>query len=234
MNFDLILEYQKIDQDINALNAKISGSEEAKRYTVAKARFEEDKVRANKLKEQGNSLIASYDDMQKKIDALKSSLDEFDGVVEDMQDMEEADYCLKRINAICSEIAALEKELNDCAKKADEIGEQYAVVLARGKKEYAECESAKLAGQEFVAPIQAEINALKAKRDALAPSIDQKILETYVNVRKTQKLPVVVQYKGTGGCPRCGMMDRSFAKLVNAGDYMECPNCRRLLFIPEK
>ena len=47
MNFDLILEYQKIDQDINALNAKISGSEEAKRYTVAKARFEEDKVRAN-------------------------------------------------------------------------------------------------------------------------------------------------------------------------------------------
>ena len=74
MNFDLILEYQKIDQDINALNAKISGSEEAKRYTVAKARFEEDKVRANKLKEQGNSLIASYDDMQKKIDALKHTV----------------------------------------------------------------------------------------------------------------------------------------------------------------
>ena len=235
MNFDLILEYQKLDQDINSLNAKINASEEAKKYAEASKLFEEDKVRAKKLVDQGNSLMASFAALQEKIEELKASLDEYDGIAEEIQDVAEAEYHLKHVNEICAEVASVEKELASYSKKIDEINEQYTQVLARGKKELADCEAARKAGQAFAAPFLAEIKELKTKRDALVPSIDAKVLESYDALRKTQKLPVIVQYKGTPGCPRCGMSleNETRLKLKNPGDHVECPHCRRILFIPE-
>jgi len=50
--------------------------------------------------------------LQDKINALKTKLDEFDGIIEGVEDVNEADYYLKQIEQIASEIVALEKEAN--------------------------------------------------------------------------------------------------------------------------
>jgi len=236
MNFDSILEYQKLDQEYSNLNGKINGSEEAKIYTTLKARVADDEQKLKRLLEQANSLVASFTSFQEKVDALKEQLEDYETSAQDLQDLGETDYLLKHLNETIGKISALEKEIAAHSKKMDEVNEQYVQLNARIKKERMDAEKARQAGQEFAAPIREQMAVVKQKRDALVPSIDKKVLELYNAAHKSQKLPVIVEYKGTPGCPRCGMIleNSTKAKLAKPGDYAECPNCRRVLFIPEK
>ena len=53
-----------------------------------------------KLKSEAGELLAGYAAMKEKIDALKDELDEFDGILDDVQDANEADHYLKMVASL--------------------------------------------------------------------------------------------------------------------------------------
>lgn len=100
MKFDKILQYQKIDQELMALENEVAKSDERQKLAVAKSRLEGATDMIGKLKGEASDLLAGYAAMKEKIDALKAELDEFDGILEDVQDANEADHYLKMVSSI--------------------------------------------------------------------------------------------------------------------------------------
>ena len=117
MKFDKILQYQKIDQELMNLESEVAKSDERQKFAVAKSHLEGATEMIGKLKSEAGELLAGYAAMKEKIDALKDELDEFDGILDDVQDANEADHYLKMVASIAEKINALEKEANGAAAK---------------------------------------------------------------------------------------------------------------------
>ena len=111
MKFDKILQYQKIDQELMALENEVAKSDERQKLAVAKSRLESATEMIGKLKAEASDLLAGYAAMKGKIDALKEELDEFDGILEDVQDANEADHYLKMVASIADKDRSSQRQL---------------------------------------------------------------------------------------------------------------------------
>ena len=239
MKFDKILEYQRLDQEIASLDNLVASSDVARARREKKARIGDLETQIGKLTEEANSLMSSFNATQSRIEALKADLDEYDGIEDDIQDIAEADYLLKKVTAIANEIAALESEIAKLSKRLDEINAKYQATWAQGMKEAAEFKPILKAYNEYKAQIDPQKALLIQKRDALVAEIDPSLLTKYNNFKsgKNNRMPFIVPYdRSTTSCPRCFMTieNATLAQLNAPGDSAECPNCRRILFIPEQ
>ncbi|MBR4800965.1 MAG: hypothetical protein IK048_04795 [Clostridia bacterium] len=237
MNFKKILEYQRIDQEILALENEVYKSKERTNLATAKTNIAKSTEIINKLKDEATTLLASYNSVQEKIDELKAELDEYEGVLDGVQDIAETDYHIKKVSAIVDRISALEKEVALGSKRIDEINDKYKKTWDQGVKDTVFFKTAKADYDKLVEDYRPQVVEKVNARDALKGDIPEKILELYASLRAAKKMPAFVPYdqKSSGCCPRCGMevANDTLAKLKNPGDYAECPNCRRILFIPE-
>lgn len=62
-------------------------------------------------------------------------------------------------------------------------------------------------------------------------------MNAYLALRTAKKMPAFVAYDKTKGvCGRCFMdlPNDTKSKLRNVGDYAECPNCRRILYVADE
>lgn len=238
MNFEKMLEYQKIDQEILALENEVNKSKERANLVSTKNNIAKSTEVIGNLKNEAAALLASYGAVQEKIDALKAELDEYEGVLDGVQDVQETDYYIKKVSALNDAISALEKEVALGSKRIDEINDKYQKTWNQGVKETALFKTAKAEYDALVEKYRPQVAEKLAARDALKGEIPDKMFEAYTALRNGKKLPAFVPYDGksSGCCPRCGMevANDTLARLKNAGDYAECPNCRRILFIPEK
>lgn len=236
MKFDKILEYQRIDQDLIALEGEVSKSEERKALAAAKMRLDSATETIGKLSQEASELLSAYTKMKNKIDELKAGLDEFDGIVEGVEDLSEADYYLRQISSIADEIAALEKEASRDAARIDEVNSGYKKTWEAGIKASEQYKQTRVVYDKFVEERQPKVREIKKRLDELKKDIPKEFLEAYITLRQSKKLPAFVEYNPENStCGRCFMdvPNDTKSKLKNPGDYCECPNCRRILYIPE-
>ncbi len=236
MKFDTILEYQKIDQELLALEIEVSKSEERKKVAYAKSMLDSATDTINKLSQEANDLLQSYTVMKDKINALTQQLDEFDGILDDVQDATEADYYLKTVATIADKIAELEKEANAQSSKIDKVNANYKTTWAQGVKASDALKNAKKDYDAFVRDRQPKVVEISQKLKALKQDIPENMMNIYNTFRQDKKLPAFVAYDvKNGSCGRCftDLPNDTRSKLRNPGDYAECPNCRRILFVPE-
>lgn len=236
MKFDKILEYQKIDQDLLALETEVAKSKERAVLAMAKQKLDGATETIGRLSQEAVDLLGAYNRINGKIDKLKSRLDEFDGIIDDIEDAAEADYYIKQIGTIAEEISALERESQRDAAKIDEVNDSYKRTWEQGKKAADAYKSARAEYEGFVKARQPKVAEINVRLTALKNDIPQELLDTYNTLRQAKKLPAFVEYNSESNvCGRCFMdvPQDTRAKLKNPGDYTECPNCRRVLFIPE-
>lgn len=236
MKFDKILQYQKIDQEANALRAEMTKSEAWQKYQDAQSKLDAATSNIGKLTTEANELLKGYEVMKSKMDALKSELAEFDGILEDVQDLNEADYYLKLVGAISDKLNALEKEAAGVANKIEQINGAYSKTWAQGVKASQANKTAKAEYNAFAAGFKDKFDELQKQLNALVKEIPQEVLNEYLTLRKSKKLPVYVEYDAENKvCGRCRMEvpNDVCSKLKSVGDYAECPNCRRIMFVPE-
>ena len=117
MKLDKILEYQKVDQELMALESEVAKSEQRQKLATAIAKRNTATETVVKLRQEASDLLASYSAIREKIEALKEELDDFDGIIEDVQDATEAEYYIKNVSAIADKISALEKEASGASSK---------------------------------------------------------------------------------------------------------------------
>ncbi len=236
MKFDKILQYQKIDQEANALRAETSKSKEWQKYQDAQNKLEAATSNIGKLTAEANELLKGYESMKSKMDSLRDELAEFDGILEDVQDVNEAEYYLKLVSAISDKLNALEKEAAGVSGKIDQINGAYKKTWEQGVKASQANKSAKAEYNAFASGFKAKFDELQKQLNALVKEIPEDVLSEYLVLRKSQKLPVYVEYDAENKvCGRCRMEvpNDVCAKLKSAGDFAECPSCRRIMYVPE-
>lgn len=239
MNFDKILEYQKIDQELIALENEVAKSEERSRLAVAKSRLDGATQTIGKLSAEASELLSGYDKMKAKIDELKARLDELDGVINDsnIEDENEADYYIRQVSAIADEIASLERQSSADSKKIESVNDNYKKTWEQGIKASDAYKVARGEYDKFVKERQPRVAEISKELSALKKDIPERVMEVYQTLRQAKKMPAFVEYDPKANvCGRCFMdvPNDTKAKLKNAGDFTECPNCRRILYIPEK
>lgn len=237
MKFDKILEYQKIDQELLAIESEVAKSEVRGKYAAAKTRLETATETVGKLKQEATELLGDYTAMKEKIDSLKAELDDFDGILDDVQDVKEAEQYLKMINAISDNINALEKEAGRDASKIDAVNDNYKKVWEQGIKATEVYKAAKAEYDSYVRERQPKVLEIKNKLQELKKNIEPEIMEAYLALRQAKKMPAFVEYDPSrSSCGRCFMdvPNDTKSRLKNPGDHAECPNCRRILYIPER
>ena len=235
MKFDTILEYQRVDQELIALETEATSSKELVALLGAKKNLDTATATVGKLQNEAGEIIANHAKLQDKINALKTKLDEFDGIIEGVEDVNEADYYLKQIEQIASEIVALEKEANKEMSRVDSVSGEYKKTWEAGTKASEAFKQAKLVYDKFMADLTPKANEVKAKLDELRKAIPDELFNRYKALHDPKKMPVFVEYDASKKmCGRCRMeMSNDIVeKLRQSGDYAECPNCRRINYIP--
>jgi len=237
MNIDKILEYQKIDQELISLENEVLKSSERQNLAMAKSRLDGATETIGKLKNDAAELLAGYTSMKEKIDALKAELDEFDGILDDVQDATEADHYLKMVASIAEKINALEKDANATSAKIDQVNDNYKKTWDIGVKASDVYKAAKAEYDAFMKNLQPQVVQIKTQLAALKGEIPEKIMNAYVSLRTAKKMPAFVPYDSEHEiCGRCRMEvdNNTKSKLRNVGDVAECPNCRRILYVAEQ
>ena len=236
MKLDKILEYQKVDQELMALESEVAKSEQRQKLATAIAKRNTATETVVKLRQEASDLLASYSAIREKIEALKEELDDFDGIIEDVQDATEAEYYIKNVSAIADKISALEKEASGASSKIDQINDNYKKTWDLGVKANDAYKSAKAEYDLLMKDLQPKVVEIQKKLAELKGEISPKMMEAYLALRNAKKMHAVVEYdKNAAICGRCRMEvpNDTKAKLRNAGDFAECPNCRRILYVPE-
>ncbi len=242
MNFDKMLEYQQIDKELIELEESATKSEERKRFILAKNKVEEATQEIGKLKSEAEALLAAYTGMKKKLEDLNEELDGFDGILEEVQDVSEAEHYLKLVGTISEQIATLEREAASAAVRIDKLSEAYKKTWNVGVKASEAYKQAKADFDAMMAGVRPTVESIQAKLRALQPDIPPQMLRAYEALRKAKKTPAFVAYDPDpknpryGYCTRCAMElpNDAKAKLRNPGDYAECPDCHRILYVPQK
>ncbi|MBD5091980.1 MAG: hypothetical protein HDT36_01180 [Clostridiales bacterium] len=237
MTFDKILQYQKIDQELLALENEVAKSPAWQKVALAKNKLGAATTSLNQIKTEATDLLGSYNAMKSKIDALKAELDEFDGILDDVQDVGEAEHYLKLVTAIADKIAALEKEANVADSKIDQIGDSYKKTFEQGVKANDNLNTAKAEYNVYVRDMQPKVASIREQLAELKKEIPENVMKVYQTLRSAKKMPAFVEYDPNRKmCGRCFMEvpNDVCSKLRNPGDYAECPNCRRVLFVPQK
>ena len=235
MKFDTILEYQRVDLELIALETEATSSKERAALLAAKKNLDTATSTVGKLSAEAGEIIANYGKIQDKMNDLKTKLDEFTGLLEDLDDVKEAEYYLKEVDAIVSEIIALEKEANKEMNRIDGVNNDYKKTWEAGTKASEVFRQAKAVYDKFMAELQPKANEIKAKLDALVKEIPEDLMDRYKALRDPKKMPVFVEYDASKKiCGRCRMEmpNDVIEKLRQSGDYAECPNCRRINFLP--
>lgn len=237
MKFDRILQYQKIDQQLLALEAEVTKSEAMQKCKAAKNKVDAAMGSMNKLKAEATELLGSYTAMKSKIDALKAEIDEFDGILEDVQDVGEAEHYLKLVGAISDKINALEKEANAASSKIDQLNDSYKKSYDQKARANDILNAAKAEYNALVGAMQPKVAQIRVQLAELKKDIPEPIMNAYNSLRLSKRMPAFVEFDPNSKmCGRCFMEVPNYvcSKLRNPGDHAECPNCRRILFVPDK
>ena len=222
MKFDTILEYQDLDRELLSVENEVAKSPERAAFVNAKAKLEAATAAVAKLSHEAE---------------LKAKLDEFDGILEGVADVNEADYYIRQIASISEEIASLEKDASKDGERIDAIASEYKKTWEVGRKASDAYKEALAAFNAFASKIQPRIAELKEGLAKLEKNVPEEFMTAYKSLRAAKKTPAFVAYKPESGtCGRCFMevSGATRSKLKNPGDHAECPNCRRILYIPEE
>ena len=98
MKFDSILMYQDIDRELINIENDVAKSKERAAFMNAKAKLEAATAAVGKLSHEAAELLAGYGKLSSRAEELKAKLDEFDGLLDDIADVNEADYYIKQID----------------------------------------------------------------------------------------------------------------------------------------
>ena len=206
MKFDTILEYQRVDLELIALETEATSSKERAALLAAKKNLDTATSTVGKLSAEAGEIIANYGKIQDKMNDLKTKLDEFTGLLEDLDDVKEAEYYLKEVDAIVSEIIALEKEANKEMNRIDGVNNDYKKTWEAGTKASEVFRQAKAVYDKFMSDLQPKANEIKAKLDALVKEIPEDLMNRYKALRDPKKMPVFVEYDASKKiCGRCRM-----------------------------
>ena len=221
-----ILQYQKIDGEIQKLIRESNNSEEKVVMNKMIAFVKEAQNKSGVLETKAAGLVDEYKSLKKEYDGINKRVEKVvsNKVINDYKNT------FSEINTLSSELFMVERNLNIVINKAKELLKEFEytknnVIKARAKhKESKDKYEAKLNA------INPKIDHLKKEMAALEKDINSKYLEKYKSIKNDNIFPVFVSLNGNV-CSGC-RMEIASGKLnkLSSENFITCEHCGRVIY----
>ncbi|MCI7530784.1 MAG: hypothetical protein SOX04_00670 [Eubacteriales bacterium] len=232
MKFDSILEYQKIDSELVKIEKELSHSDEKEKASALNAKLKTAGDNMAQLNMEADELGRNAEKLASSVGDYENEINEIAAHIGEVGDMQEIEYYEKILAGLTEDVQKLMREIQKISARMDsvkegsdgltrqavQINEQYKVALQN-------YQALKQKLQNAGRPIMEKLKNIE--KDIPAP-----VLAAYKRLRTQRKLPAFVEYKGDGSC-FCGMNlpNDCIGKLKTDGDFVECPNCGRIVIL---
>ena len=234
MDFTAILDYQKVEGVIEQLNEKFQKSTEYRAYAVSKkayndvvAEFKDLQQKLDDYNKEYQKILAEYETVSKNLDAAMTK-------AKDADTIEDVSLYLDKLNTLSER---LEKSETTCEKLLDQITKarkNYDTVRNDGVAKQNLKNTAKEAYDKEKGILDANVAKCNAALKQIAGTVPPEAMGLYNKVKAANvKFPYIVkQDKGKEYCLGCSkFIGSAVYSLEKPGDYIECPECGRILFL---
>lgn len=239
--FEDLFEYQKSDVELYKIEQSLKNSDEYKRYALNYKAYEEAKKQLEKLEADAQVIVTNQkklDEMGASVEKLVLSLADIKNAIEsedEIEDVNEIDYYKDSLDKVIALVESYEKEMKATASKIADIKKKYAEAGAVYKKAQLGGKDAQEKYKKLQESVAEEVKKLKKVLADAKPALLEKypeIMGIYERCRAEKKIPTIVEKNGDY-CGACGMeLDVGLkGKLKNAGDFVECQNCHKLIVV---
>ncbi|MDR3263039.1 MAG: C4-type zinc ribbon domain-containing protein [Clostridiales bacterium] len=233
-----ILEFQAADIRLFKLENELKNSDQFKKIALYQKNIHESAESLKKYESESVDIISSYDRINDNITQAENSIAELVSAVKSMKDTEESElgeyeFYLKKLEKANEILTNNEKEVQKIKRRIEEIMSTSSKLL-KTIIEYTEKKKQATADFDLLKnEKKADADKLLKEVAALRAALPQEVLDIYKTVKEEKKLPVFVKLVNKNQCFGCGMdlPSTALTKLKNQGDYTECPNCRRILYV---
>lgn len=230
MSIAKMLEYQKVDRELYTLQKDFYALQKNEKFIVLQNTYKEKKNILPKLDKDFDDIILQLNDLIKKVENLESEKEDFENDFENFiqEDFEHYEQILQsfedELNFISRDASKLNKKMTDISFENKKVLEQIDNI----QKQLAQFKQAMLTKQKEV---MIKAKPITDELQKIAKDIDPEMLKKYAHCRNN-RFPVFMPYTEEGNCSACGMFVKIEVDkhLIKAGDYTECPNCRRILY----
>ncbi len=234
MDFTAILDYQKVEGTIEQLNEKFKKSAAYKNYALAMKVY--------------NDVVAEYRDLQKKLeeysneyqktltdfDILSKNLETAMAKAKDADNLDDVTSYLEKLNNLSEKLEKLDVTCEKLLEQTTKVHKKFEEVRKDGVVKQETRKTAKVEFEKEKAIVDANIAKCNDFLKQIAGTIPPEAMGLYNKVKAANvKFPYIVkQTKDREYCEAClKFIGTAVYSLEKPGDYIECPECGRILFL---
>ncbi len=225
-----LLNYQKKDSELLALEEEIYNSEERKKYIQTQNFLKKASEKLDQLEGKSQELAGLFDRLTAKYEEISETLKDYEHIDELVESGADISFYQRSAQQLTDSLKSLKAEVNNLIAAAKETQDEY---LALKKKVIA---SQKLypdlrkAYQDYKNTRQAAADAIAEELKTIAADIDEEVLKKYKAKRAERIFPILCEIRSER-CSKCGMeLSLADKETVSAGRVVECENCHRFLY----
>ncbi|HCU56139.1 MAG TPA: hypothetical protein DIC18_02255 [Clostridiales bacterium] len=231
MELSAMLEYQKLDKEMMALESELMQSPIAREYATSKHALAVAQDQVIKQNRDAGDMVKQMEGLIAEYDALEKELKEAESAVPDVADVNGADFFIRNVQKLISQLKNLASEIGKMSAKIVELNQNHAATMAAGKeakKKFTQCKEPYDVEKEKYRPAAA---ALQQKIAEAEKNCSEDFLNVYKRLRKMKKFPVIVPLANGRSCGGC-YMELAWDTLVtlDSKPFIECPSCGRILY----
>lgn len=225
-----ILEYQKLDAEKIKVEKSLNNIEERQVMNKMIAFVKDAQNKSLQIEQSSKKLIEDYENLRKSYESNTSNIEKLTKTNVATMSKEELDACLKKVNALSSELFMIERNIGILIQKINEKLKEFEATKNSAGKARAKHKEAKAKYDAKVEEIQPKIAEIDKKLAAMEKEIPADILSKYKALKNDGIFPILVpvQDKNCGGC-RMEIPSKTLDKLKTS-DVIQCEHCRRIIY----
>lgn len=225
-----MLEYQKLDIELNKLKKSNLNSSDREQLNKLKNFIVESHNKGFQLEEDAKDLLDDYNALKKQYNV---NCDKVQKLIEtDINNIsiDQVDSFLSQINSLSSELFLLERNINIIMTKIKNSLKDFDTTkknIIKAKEKYNECKDKCEKQVEAITP---KIKEIEEKMSSLEKDIPQEIFAKYKTIRSDKIFPVYVALDN-GHCSGCRVeIPTSKVNKIKAEGSIVCEQCHRIIY----
>lgn len=225
-----MLEYQKLDIELNNLKKSSLNNADRENLTKLKGYIVESHNKGFKLEDDAKDLLEDYNKLKAQYDSNCEKVQKLTATDINTISIDQVDSFLSQINSLSSELFLLERNINIIITKIKNSLKDFDTTkknIIKAKEKYNEC---KTKCEKAVSDVAPKIKQLEEKMKELEKDVPQELLSKYKSLKGDKIFPVFVTLDD-GHCSRCRVEipTAKINKLKSEGTIV-CEQCHRIIY----
>lgn len=227
-----MLEYQKLDMELNKLKKSNANSVEKSNMAKLKEYIIDAQDKGMKIEADAKDLLSDYDKLKKQYDANYEKVQKLTNTDLSKVAIDEVDGLLSNINSLSSELFLLERNINIIITKIKESLKNFDATkksIISYKQKY---NIFKEKYEQNIKSSMPRVKEIEEKMQEMEKTLDPELFAKYKAIKADKVFPVFVPF-ADGHCSGCRVeIPTAKANKLKADKMIVC-ECHRIVYYPE-